>query len=60
MTYPKCQRCLDGELLPLSDEGRGGGEMRYKAWVCSNPKCNHVIRIDAGKVTKVELTEEDA
>ena len=40
--FPRCQKC-DGEggrlLLPLSDYGRDGAAIRYKAWVCSNPEC---------------------
>jgi hypothetical protein len=38
-------------LLPLSDYGRDGAPIRYKAWVCSNPECGFNVRIDNGEVT---------
>ena len=40
-----------GLLLPLSDYGRDGAPIRYKAWVCSNPECGFNIRIDNGEIT---------
>ena len=49
--FPGCQKCGDGLLLPLSDYGREGAPIRYKAWVCSNPECGFNIRIDNGEVT---------
>lgn len=49
--FPGCQKCNDGLLLPLSDYGREGASIRYKAWVCSNPECGFNIRIDNGEVT---------
>lgn len=49
--FPACQKCNDGLLLPLSDYGREGAAIRYKAWVCSNPECGFNIRIDNGEVT---------
>ncbi|MEE2863100.1 MAG: hypothetical protein VYB28_02835 [Gemmatimonadota bacterium] len=52
--FPRCQKC-EGEggglLLPLSDYGRDGAAIRYKAWVCSNPECGFNIRIDNGEVS---------
>ena len=36
--YPNCLKCDPGILLPLSDYGRDGAPIRYKAWVCSNPE----------------------
>jgi hypothetical protein len=38
-------------LIPLSDYGRDGSEIRYKAWVCSNYECGFSIRIDNGEVS---------
>jgi len=38
-------------LLPLSDYGRDGAPIRYKAWVCHNPICGFSIRIDNGEVS---------
>ncbi len=50
--FTACQRCAGkGVLLPLSDYGRDGAPIRYKAWVCSNPDCGFNIRIDNGEIT---------
>lgn len=49
--YPSCQKCNNGVLLPLSDYGREGAPIMYKAWVCSNPDCGFLIRIDNGEVS---------
>ena len=49
--FPKCLKCEIGILLPLSDYGRDGAPIRYKAWVCSSPECGFNIRIDNGEVT---------
>jgi hypothetical protein len=38
-------------MLPLSDYGRDGAPIRYKAWVCSNPDCGFNIRIDNGEIS---------
>ncbi|WP_310780408.1 hypothetical protein [Candidatus Palauibacter scopulicola] len=43
--------CTKGVLLPLSDYGRDGAPIRYKAWVCSDPKCGFNIRIDNGEIS---------
>jgi len=49
--YPECQKCSTGVLVPLSDYGREGASIRYKAWVCTNPECGFNIRIDNGEVS---------
>ncbi|MEM7416556.1 MAG: hypothetical protein AAF389_13715 [Gemmatimonadota bacterium] len=49
--FPRCQKCDDGILLPLSDYGRDGAPIRYKAWVCASPDCGFNIRIDNGEIT---------
>ena len=49
--FPPCQKCGAGILLPLSDYGRDGASIRYKAWVCSNPQCGFNIRIDNGEIS---------
>ena len=46
--WPKCRKCTDGELLPLSDFGSQGAPIHYKAWVCSNPDCGFNIKIRNG------------
>jgi hypothetical protein len=49
--FPKCQKCDTGVLIPLSDYGRDGASIRYKAWVCTNPDCGFHLRIDNGEVS---------
>jgi hypothetical protein len=49
--YPACQKCTTGVLIPLSDYGREGASIMYKAWVCTNPSCGFNIRIDNGEVS---------
>jgi hypothetical protein len=48
---PACRKCDRGTLLPLSDYGRDGAPIEYKAWVCSNPDCGFNIRIDNGEIS---------
>ena len=48
---PTCRKCAQGTLLPLSDYGRDGAPITYKAWVCSNPDCGFNIRIDNGEIS---------
>lgn len=48
---PNCRKCQDGTLLPLSDYGRDGAPITYKAWVCSNPDCGFNLRIDNGELS---------
>ena len=49
--FPACLKCHTGVLLPLSDYGRDGAPIRYKAWVCSNPNCGFNVRIDNGEIS---------
>ena len=49
--FPKCLKCSTGTLLPLSDYGREGASIMYKAWVCSNPDCGFNLRIDNGEIS---------
>lgn len=48
---PGCEKCQKGVLLPLSDYGREGAPIHFKAWVCNNPECGFNIRIDNGEVS---------
>lgn len=48
---PACQKCREGTLLPLSDYGRDGAPITYKAWACSNPSCGFNVRIDNGELS---------
>jgi hypothetical protein len=50
-TFPTCLKCNGGVLLPLSDYGRDGATIHYKAWICSNPNCGYNIRIDNGEIS---------
>ena len=50
-TFPKCQKCATGVLVPLSDYGREGTPIMYKAWVCTNPDCRFNLRIDSGELS---------
>jgi len=50
-TYPACLKCNVGILVPLSDYGRDGATIKYKAWVCTNPGCGFNIRIDNGEIS---------
>ena len=49
--FPECRKCKEGSMLPLSDYGRDGAPIKYKAWVCSNPECGFNIRIDNGEIS---------
>ncbi len=49
--YPDCLKCKLGVLVPLSDYGREGSSIKYKAWVCTNPGCGYNIRIDNGEIS---------
>lgn len=48
---PACKKCGAGMLVPLSDYGRDGAPITFKAWVCSNPECGFNIRIDNGDIS---------
>jgi hypothetical protein len=48
---PMCRKCREGTLLPLSDYGRDGAPITFKAWVCSNPDCGFNLRIDNGEIS---------
>lgn len=49
--FPACQKCGSGVLIPLSDYGRDGATIEYKAWVCTNPDCGFNLRIDNGEIS---------
>jgi hypothetical protein len=49
--FPTCLKCKEGVLLPLSDYGRDGAPIQWKAWVCSNANCGFNIRIDNGEIS---------
>ena len=47
-SFPKCQKCESGDLVPLSDFGSQGAPIVFKAWVCTNPTCGYNIKIRNG------------
>ena len=49
--WPACLKCSQGTLIPLSDYGREGAPITYKAWVCTNPDCGFNLRIDNGEIS---------
>lgn len=49
--YPKCLKCEVGVLIPLSDYGKDGAPIMYKAWVCTDPNCGFNLRIDNGEIS---------
>jgi len=49
-SLPKCKKCNEGDLVPLSDFGSQGAPIHYKAWVCTNPDCGFNIKIRNGDV----------
>jgi len=56
--FPDCKKCSSGVLIPLSDYGREGSSIMYKAWVCTNPDCGFNIRIDNGEVSFGKAIEQ--
>jgi len=60
MDLPKCQKCSDGTMVPLSDYGQAGSTVVFKAWVCANPECGFSIRVDKGEVTYGKRIERKA
>lgn len=49
--FTTCLKCERGVLVPLSDYGRDGAAIHYKAWVCTHPECGYNIRIDNGELS---------
>jgi len=49
--YPKCLKCETGVLIPLSDYGKDGAPIMFKAWVCTDPDCGFNLRIDNGEIS---------
>ena len=56
--FPECKKCSSGVLIPLSDYGREGSSIMFKAWVCTNPDCGFNIRIDNGEVSFGKAIEQ--
>lgn len=50
LNFPKCQKCEQGDLVPLSDYGGQGASVYYKAWVCTNPDCGFNLKIRNGDI----------
>jgi hypothetical protein len=56
--FPGCLKCKVGILIPLSDYGRDGAPITYKAWACTNPECGFNIRIDNGEISRGKEIKE--
>jgi hypothetical protein len=50
LIFPRCRKCGEGDLVPLSDFGSQGASIEYKAWVCTNPGCLYNIKIRNGDI----------
>ena len=48
---PPCLACTKAVLVPLSDYGRDGAAIHFKAWACTNPECGFHMRIDNGELS---------
>lgn len=48
MDWPRCPRCKQEVLLPLSDYGPEGAAVAIKVWCCINTVCGFSLRIDKG------------
>lgn len=48
--WPRCQKCKEGVLVPLSDYGQEGSSVLFKAWVCTNPDCGFNLKIHKGNL----------
>jgi hypothetical protein len=51
IALPQCKKCGVGVMIPLSDYGRDGAPIKFKAWACTNPECGFNIRIDNGEIS---------
>jgi hypothetical protein len=60
LEFTQCLKCNTGRLLPLSDYGREGAPIMYKAWACTNPDCGFSIRIDNGEISYGKPIKESA
>jgi hypothetical protein len=58
--FPPCRRCGRGDLVPLSDFGPQGGEVRYKAWVCTDPGCGFALLTRRGEIVRYRGTPPEA
>ena len=59
-SYPKCQTCDKGELVPLSDFSNNQVAIKYKAWACTNSTCRFFIVLRGGDVYYGTASAEQA
>jgi len=50
MELPKCQKCNNGVLIPLSDYGRKG-PLSFSKLGMYHPDCGFSLRVDKGEVS---------
>ena len=60
VSYPKCQACGKGDLVPLSDFSNNAVPIRYKSWACTNRECRYFIVLRGGAVYYGTATAETA
>lgn len=54
--FLECPYCMRN-MAPLSDYGRDGAEVRYRAWVCV--LCQYTIRMDNGEISFIKGEHSD-
>ncbi|MBU1617156.1 MAG: hypothetical protein KKF06_05230 [Candidatus Margulisbacteria bacterium] len=59
-TFPKCEKCEKGVLIPLSDFSNNAVSIKYKAWACTNQECRFFIVLRGGDVYYGTATAEAA
>ena len=58
--FPKCQKCSEGTLVPLSDFSNNSVAITYKAWACSNQNCRFFVVLRGGDVYYGTASAESA
>ncbi len=48
-TFPRCTRCSQGTLVPLSDYN-GPTALPFKVWICTNEDCDFNLKIRLGEI----------
>lgn len=59
-SFPKCQKCGKGVLIPLSDFSNNSVAIKYKAWACTDKECRFFIVLRGGDVYYGTATSEAA
>ena len=54
-SFPTCQKCELGVMVPLSDDGPNGEDLVYKGWACTNPNCGFALKIRQGIIRQINI-----